>query len=54
MRIRLFGTPDNIYTRIIRLILDLKNVGHDFVMAGIFSALGMLPIRRACSPESGC
>ncbi|WP_187829634.1 hypothetical protein [Labrys sp. KNU-23] len=41
MRITLFGTPDSVYTRIIRLILDFKNVGHDFVMADIFSSIGV-------------
>ena len=41
MRITLFGTPDSVYTRIIRLILDFKNVGHDFVMADIFDDRGL-------------
>ncbi|WP_181161107.1 glutathione S-transferase family protein [Labrys okinawensis] len=41
MRITLFGTPDSVYTRIIRLILEFKNVGHDFVMADIFDDGGL-------------
>lgn len=41
MRITLFGTPDSVHTRIIRLILDLKNVSHDFVMADIFDDRGI-------------
>ena len=36
MKVTLFGTPDSVYTRIIRLILDLKAVPYDFVMADIF------------------
>ncbi|MGJ4856507.1 glutathione S-transferase family protein [Labrys sp. La1] len=58
MRITLFGTPDSVYTRIIRLILDFKNVGHDFVMADIFDDRGvpneyerLHPFRRIPSIE---
>lgn len=58
MRITLFGTPDSVYTRIVRLILDFKNVGHDLVMADIFDGRGipedyerLHPFRRIPSIE---
>lgn len=41
MRGRLYGTPDSVYTRIIRLILDVKTIGYDFVMADIFDDRGL-------------
>lgn len=41
MKITLFGKPDSVYTRIIRLILDIKSISYDFVMADVFENLGL-------------
>ena len=54
MRITLFGTPDSVYTRIIQLILNFKNIGHDIVMADIFGDFGMRLIKNVCLPERRC
>ncbi len=58
MRVRLFGTPESIYVRIVRLILDIKTIPYNFVMADVFESRGLPedyetrhPFRRIPSVE---
>ncbi|MGH6754646.1 MAG: glutathione S-transferase N-terminal domain-containing protein, partial [Bradyrhizobium sp.] len=36
MVIVLFGTEDSVYVRIVRLVLEAKNIGYEFVIADVF------------------
>jgi glutathione S-transferase len=39
--IALFGTPESVYVRIVRLILAVKKLDYDFVMADVFENRGL-------------
>ncbi|WP_413993021.1 glutathione S-transferase family protein [Labrys okinawensis] len=41
MSITLFGTPESVYVRIVRLILEFKKLDHVFVMADVFEDRGL-------------
>ncbi|GLS24076.1 glutathione S-transferase [Labrys miyagiensis] len=41
MSITLFGTPESVYVRIIKLILKIKKLDHVFVMADVFEDRGL-------------
>jgi glutathione S-transferase len=44
--ITLFGTPESVYVRVVRLILAVKKLDHDFVVADVFENRG-LPVDYA-------
>ena len=41
MSITLFGTPESVYVRIVRLVLEVKKLDHTFVMADVFEDRGL-------------
>lgn len=50
MALRLFGTADSVYVRIVRLVLAEKGVGHELVPVDVFASGGPPPAYRARHP----